>query len=305
MLSSYNGEKYIREQIDSILAQKGVEVQLIVRDDGSTDGTLDILSEYEQKGLLELWVGDNWGFRKSFLYLIDNAPKADFYALSDQDDVWYEDKLIRAVEMLTNYSQDVPILYGANKTYVDADLKNIGLQFDAPIVNEGLLERIVFYNIIGGCSMVFNPVMKVAIDKYYGLRRLATFRVHDTYIMFVSLLFGKFVYDHRPCMSYRRHDDNATTGGLKKGRFLNRVERFVKIIQGREISNHDVKKTAKILLEEGGGALTHEQQYHLMILSCYNESFIRKVKLMFSFNILKYSDDCILVSMLKVLFERY
>ena len=95
MLSSYNGEKYIAEQIDSILHQTGVSVTLAIRDDGSSDGTGEILRRYASENEnVKVAFGENVGYAKSFFELIKTSPEGfDYYALSDQDDVWTEDKL--------------------------------------------------------------------------------------------------------------------------------------------------------------------------------------------------------------------
>ena len=105
VMSTYNGEKHLREQIDSILAQDRQPVSLLVRDDGSTDGTVQILEEYEKQGALELIRGENLGVVGSFISLIARvADSADYIALSDQDDVWHADKLSRARDARPGHS---------------------------------------------------------------------------------------------------------------------------------------------------------------------------------------------------------
>ena len=88
LLSSYNGEKYISRQIDSILRQKDVEIHLLIRDDGSTDGTRAIIKEYEKKypANVEVVFGENMGWKKSFFTLLRLAGDYDYYAFADQDD---------------------------------------------------------------------------------------------------------------------------------------------------------------------------------------------------------------------------
>ena len=76
LMSTYNGERYLRQQIDSILQQEGVKVQLLVRDDGSTDNTLDILNGYAQKGLLKWYQGENLKSARSFLTLLKEIGRA-------------------------------------------------------------------------------------------------------------------------------------------------------------------------------------------------------------------------------------
>ena len=99
-LSSYNGEKYIEEQIDSVLQQKGVEVRILVRDDGSNDKTVDILEMLYKKGKINFYKGENIGYAKSFLNLLTHDNKADYYAFCDQDDFWLSNKLIEGIKKI-------------------------------------------------------------------------------------------------------------------------------------------------------------------------------------------------------------
>ena len=92
LLSSYNGEQYIKEQVESILGQKNVRVKLLIRDDGSTDATPNLLSKYSQLPNVDVVYGKNIGASNSFLWLIKNAPECEYYSFSDQDDVWDNDK---------------------------------------------------------------------------------------------------------------------------------------------------------------------------------------------------------------------
>lgn len=99
VMSTYNGEKYLKEQIDSILSQEGVDVRLYIRDDGSSDRTTDILASYQEHKNVKIEKGNNLGFAKSFLTALDECDEADYYAFSDQDDVWEKDKLSTAIEI--------------------------------------------------------------------------------------------------------------------------------------------------------------------------------------------------------------
>ena len=99
ILSTYNGEKYISKQIDSIFAQKGVDVTCYIRDDGSSDGTVRCIENLQKRyPKLLLEKGQNEGWRKSFMDALYACGDADFYAFSDQDDIWFENKLERAVQ---------------------------------------------------------------------------------------------------------------------------------------------------------------------------------------------------------------
>ena len=115
LMSTYNGEKYLREQIESILNQKNVRVQILVRDDGSTDHTHIILDEYQKNGKLNWYTGMNLKSSKSFMNLVTKAPETEYYAFCDQDDVWNNDKLYRAVNKLKSMgNMNIPRLYSCN-----------------------------------------------------------------------------------------------------------------------------------------------------------------------------------------------
>ena len=103
LMSTYNGEQYLQQQIDSIITQKNVDVELLVRDDGSTDKTIDILKDYQQKGLLSYYAGENLKPQLSFLHLLRHAPECKYYAFADQDDVWLEDKLSSGIEAICSH----------------------------------------------------------------------------------------------------------------------------------------------------------------------------------------------------------
>ena len=97
LMSTYNGEEFLRDQIESILNQEKVNVTLYVRDDGSSDRTVEILSSYEEQGKLKLICGKNCGVGNSFMHLLYTSDQDfDFYAFSDQDDIWLPDKLYSA-----------------------------------------------------------------------------------------------------------------------------------------------------------------------------------------------------------------
>ena len=126
LLSTYNGEKYLEEQLQSLFNQTYWEnCTLFVRDDGSKDGTIDILKKYEKENKLILNCGENIGFVKSFFWLLNNAPKADFYSFCDQDDVWFEDKIARAVSMLSEKDLNNPQLYFSDYDFYSSNLKFI------------------------------------------------------------------------------------------------------------------------------------------------------------------------------------
>ena len=132
LLSTYNGEKYLPELLESVLAQKDIYVDILARDDGSTDKTVEILKKYDR---VKVYGGNNLKPAKSFLNLIWKADiNYDYYALCDQDDVWKEEKIISAVKCIENI--DKPALYSSAVEVVDKDLTFIRKSFTDNAKNE-------------------------------------------------------------------------------------------------------------------------------------------------------------------------
>lgn len=158
VMSTYNGEKYLKEQIDSILSQEGVYVRLYIRDDGSSDRTTDILASYQEHENVKIEKGNNLGFAKSFLTALDECDEADYYAFSDQDDVWEKDKLSTAIEILEEESQSTPLLYCSALQRVDENLNPLHVQsYHGLRIN---LPSMLTRGRLAGCTFVFNNTLR-------------------------------------------------------------------------------------------------------------------------------------------------
>lgn len=243
LLSTYNGEKYLKEQIDSILNQSSVEVELFVRDDGSKDETINILEDYCSRfSNVSYYKGDNIGVGKSYLELLRKAPSADFYSFADQDDYWLEDKLFRAVNVImkagnasmtvdgnfafsgqkagdyqkSGYQSSMPVLYGSNQTLVDEKLQEIGMHYKS-VPNCDLLNclsRNCFY----GCSMVMNRQLRDIAVKYPDPdEKVLSRKNHDAWILYCALINGAVIYDHSSRILYRQHSNNVVGGRTLTG----------------------------------------------------------------------------------------
>ena len=241
LMSTYNGEKYLREQIDSILAQQDVNVDLLVRDDGSKDDTLKILDEYRSKGELTYYTGPNMGPQRSFMHLLQNAPKSEYYAFADQDDVWMKDKLSCAVTKLDKH-EDKPALYFSQTQLTDENLNLRKSVIINPLLTFG---ESLIYKFAGGCTMVINDRLRQVISDKMPSRM----PMHDIWIYSIALAVNAFVvFDKSPHILYRQHGNNAVGQGqgiiydwkLRLRRFLsNENERYN---QARELWNcyHDI-----------------------------------------------------------------
>lgn len=242
LLSTYNGEKYIREQIDSVLAQEDVDVRIIIRDDGSHDSTIDILNDYQSKFpnikcLFEDNVGAETSFHRLCQYAKDNIL-ADYYAFCDQDDVWDNNKIEVAVRKLCDFPNDSPNLYFSNLRMVDSDLNYIRDLFkhgEVKAVKDMALVQIFTY----GCTCVFN---RVALEMYCTIEQNKTY--HDNWIYVLCSYMGNVYYDPVSHISYRQHGANLS-GAKETGLFL-AVQRFMKVFSVKE--DHIFEVMAKQLL---------------------------------------------------------
>ena len=275
LMSTYNGEKYIREQLDSLLRQTLLPDQIFIRDDGSKDKTVAILEEYAGAyPLIRYFNGKNLGPAKSFWELICKSDDADYYALCDQDDVWFEDKLETAVRKLQNEDPSIPLLYCSRYTLTDKDLNpvdsNVSHLYDFSDFPHSLL-----YHTAPGCTFVFNhktreKVMKYDVNKEYCI-------IHDAIIHKVAAMFGKVLLDKDSHMFYRQHGNNEIgmqTNVIKV--FLGRVDRFL----NGKIRNYR-SKTAKSLLNVYGDEVSEDKKELLNIVANYMYDKDLKRKLLY------------------------
>lgn len=217
-LYTYNGEKYLREELDSILKQESVLVKLHVRDDGSKDGTADILKEYSERySNMDVVYGDNVGYIRSFMWLTEHQEPEEgaYYAFSDQDDIWLPEKLIRAVEMIEKDSFEGPMVYYSDLNVVDENDHFIRKANSW----EGTITKYKLSVFIGirGCTMVYNNAMQKLL---FG-RKVEKISGHDTYIALIGYWLGKVVYDENAYIDYRQTGENLSiTGTSSRDKFM-------------------------------------------------------------------------------------
>lgn len=270
LMSSYNGEAYIEEQIDSILAQDlGDAIDLWVRDDGSTDTTLEILERYAQAGKLQWYRGENLGPARSFLDLVKHCPGYDFYAFADQDDYWMPDKVSSGVTSLLGWN--VPAVYFANAELVDKELGSLGrnvykrspkLDFETLSCAGGIL----------GCTMVFNQAMALQIQEKPLPERLP---MHDFYVCLLCLaLEGKMIFDPTAHIKYRQHGKNVV--GVSSGVIGTIKSRLKDITKKQRVS---IAVQAQQLLILHGKQMTEDKKKWLAKIRKYNDNLFNRVLL--------------------------
>ena len=233
LLSTYNGENYLKEQLDSILNQKTVhQLDLMIRDDGSTDETTKILKNYENAypNRVKVLYEKNIGYIQSFFELIRKAEGYDYYALSDQDDIWLEDKIEIAISKCESSGQNGPLLYGSSSFLVNDKLEKMGeTQKDLHGIT---WDNVLIQNIFPGHAQVFNDALCQILKKEIDCTKVY---VHDFWITYMALLYGTTIFDNESHTLYRQHGTN--TVGFGKNAIEWVVERLKRI--GNKLSEQD------------------------------------------------------------------
>lgn len=263
LLSTYNGEKYLQQQLDSILIQESVEVSILIRDDGSTDGTLLILSKYASEfSNIEIVEGENMGYARSFMTLLSIAGDYDYYAFADQDDIWLPNKLGVAVSKLSLQSDAKPMMYYSNCQLVDETGQAIGfLREDENFIPKSKTQAVVL-GFVHGCTMVFNRSSKQLLSQYQPEYNFA----HDYWVPLLHFFLGATVYDENAYIQYRQHSSN-TFGSERSFRSLLKHR-----INNYDINRHKHSSVAKELLAGYADVLSDSDQQLLNRIANYKHT---------------------------------
>lgn len=217
VLSTYNGEAHLKQQLDSVLNQDVGNFSVYVRDDGSRDGTVALLEGYERKERIKLLRGENVGVVASFLEAIAAVPReVDYVALCDQDDEWHVDKLGRALGVLRAKDSSVPQLYCSEYIFCDAEMNPTGRSH---LNRRGVsFPTMLYENMASGNTMVMNRAL---VDRVNAAGRDGVY-CHDWWIALVATALGELTFDDFASLEYRRTGSNASptgSGGLSLLRY--------------------------------------------------------------------------------------
>ncbi len=216
LLASYNGKKYIEAQISSILNQTYKNIKLIISDDCSTDGTIDILKKYAQKdNRIQLYLQEkNLGVVKNIEFLLKNVTN-NLYMLSDQDDVWLPEKIEKSVKYLKE--NDADLVFG-DLRIVDEKLNTIYESFSKYMLLDRKINKYIgskklnyLYNCVTGCTVLSK---KKFIKEILPLPAISKYMIHDHWIGLIISFNGKLAYMPEQYILYRQHGNNEV--GTKK-----------------------------------------------------------------------------------------
>lgn len=265
-MSTYNGEKYLKEQLDSLVKQDLLPTKIIIRDDGSNDDTVNLLEDYASKySFIEYYCGKNIGPAKSFFELINKCEDYDYYALCDQDDVWFKDKLSSAINILEKQDNNVPLLYAGRFILTDEKLNSLNSNV-SKLYSFNDFAHSLIYHTAPGCTFVFNNEARKQIIKYDVNKEYCV--IHDAIIHKVVTMFGLMILDEEPHMYYRQHKNNVYGLTAKKTtEFFHRINNFLNGTVRNYRSN-----TAKSLLNVYGNECSKENNHLLDIVANYSNN---------------------------------
>jgi glycosyltransferase involved in cell wall biosynthesis len=244
VLSTYNGAKFLSEQLDSLIHQEYQNLEVLVRDDGSTDSTCELLSRYASEyDKIRVIYGENVGVVASFANLLFIVPgHADYVAFCDQDDVWDKDKITRAVNSLECLNTTEPAMYCSALRIVGSDLRY--MRNSKKLRKHAAFENSLVENIATGCTIALNKAaLKVVAEPETDWEMV---RMHDWWIYQIVSVIGTVVYDDEPSLSYRQHGNNVVGSSSGPQKWMKRIRRHL------GAKNKDVCKQAEELVRVYG-----------------------------------------------------
>jgi glycosyltransferase involved in cell wall biosynthesis len=290
LLSTYNGEKYLQEQLDSLFAQTYKEFEIIARDDGSCDNSLEILKACD---VTILDSKENLGAKGSFGALLEFAVEkssSDYFMFCDQDDVWESDKIeksLLAMQEMEKAYLDTPLLVHTDLKVVDEkllELHNSFWEYEYIMPQYNSLNRLLMQNTITGCTMMIN-------------RKLATLSLpipeesimHDWWLGLVASKFGAIKYVKESTLQYRQHGGN--TIGAKGFSYSTILKKGLSIFFNRNLYMQHLNVNvaqAKAFLEVYSGVLDQNTQQILEdFVNIEQKTFFQKRKIILKHGLLK------------------
>jgi len=232
LMAVFNGELFLKQQLDSIVNQTYKNWLLRIRDDGSTDNSIGIINDYIEKypeKIILLEDNKNIGSCNNFFALLENS-NSEYIMFSDQDDVWHTDKIEKTlnqfIELEKEYGKEIPLLLHTDLEVVDETLNHISNSFwkyqQMDVERVSRLNKILLENIVTGCTVMINRALK---EKSLPLPNNVF--VHDWWLALVASVFGKIEKMDESTILYRQHNQNVA--GAKKSNFLHFYKRLLNL----------------------------------------------------------------------------
>jgi len=282
LLSTYNGADFLSTQLDSLEKQSYRDFQLYVRDDGSSDTTVEILSSYDCK---QLDSSENLGSTESFLRLLKYALQESenrYFMFCDQDDFWKEDKIEKSLQKMRDLEKRFakkPLLVHTDLEVVDASLQRVKDSFWEyekidPSLNS--FHRLLMQNTVTGCTVIINRELAEMVSSPASKAVL-----HDSWLALIASYFGTIDFIPESTILYRQHQQNSIgTKGISLDYLINRLQK-------RDFLFRNIAQ-AKAFLELYGDRLDKETLLMLEdFISIESKTFFQKRKILLKYKLLK------------------
>ncbi|EPU71598.1 glycosyltransferase family 2 protein [Streptococcus agalactiae] len=265
LMATYNGEKFLAQQIESIQKQTFKEWNLLIRDDGSSDKTCDIIRNFTAKDSRIRFINENehhnLGVIKSFFTLV-NYEVADFYFFSDQDDVWLPEKLSVSLEAAKHKASDVPLLVYTDLKVVNQELNILQdsmIRAQSHHANTTLLPELTENTVTGGTMMINHALA----EKWFTPNDIL---MHDWFLALLAASLGEIIYLDLPTQLYRQHDNNVLGARTMDKRFKILREGSKSIFTRYWKLIHDSQKQASLIVDKYGDIMTAND---LELIKCF------------------------------------
>ena len=281
LMSTYNGEKYISEQIESLQKQTYKEWSLYIRDDGSGDDTIRIIEDFKKKDLRINLIKDDKNLKpaKSFFTLM-NKIEADYYFFCDQDDYWLKNKLQIMLHKISRLDNTIPQVVYCNLKCVDQNLKFRKYGFDDLIGKISGDGRFIG-NDMPGCVMLFNKKTRDLVKEYKPNYDNVT--MHDWWVALVAHVFGQIHFIDERLIYYRQHVDN-TLGAGKSGNVIMKLFQKDLLDKQRRLVKESFKQDMEFR-QAFKPILPQEKKIMLdNMMRCYDKSIIYRLKFINSYD---------------------
>ncbi|HHU73173.1 MAG TPA: glycosyltransferase family 2 protein [Clostridiales bacterium] len=290
VMATYNGEKYLREQLESILASSYEDIEIFVFDDGSKDETIDILRDYESRLPNKIHLKQNeknLGVTKNFLQGLC-ATSSDYIMFCDQDDVWKPDKieatLKRMLQLEKKTGKDLPLAVFTDATVTDHKLKVISSSF----FKSGHLDpkktdlaHLLMENKLIGCTIMVNAALRKLL-KEHPLPEEARF--HDWWVALIGAAFGGISYLNQQTLYYRQHGGNL----VGNRNYIDYIKNRIFSLTEQKASLDFLQKQAAEFLKIYGKDLSPEKQKIVFEFSNLRKmSFIKRRTTILKYGFLK------------------
>ena len=273
IMAVYNGQEYIREQLESLKDQTYTEWRLVIRDDRSSDKTAEIVKKFsdevEQEVIFKVNEKPSGSAKNNFALLINDAKESDYVMFCDQDDIWKKDKIEITFNKMKQaeerYGRDFPLLVHGDVEVIDENGNiNADSMFEMSHINaDSKLPQILIQNHVTGCTMMCNKKLIAGISEYASSEYII---MHDYLAALYASVFGKIEVIKKPLLSYRQHSGNSV--GAKNNN--NPVYLLKRLANGRksykeamETSRNQLKFFVEIYREELA-AEKYCKEYELM-----------------------------------------